>query len=535
MRAAVAIPMLLAALAVAAFAVSGIALWWGMHDGGTVGLHMSVAFAVAAALFGAVWAVLHIKLLRPLSDLTRELVMHAQVRLDRPVAVASGNFLDELPAAVEKVFGALRAARGDVQEAVDAATRRAEEQKSRLEAILLDLSEGVIVCNLEHRILLYNQAAVRILNAHDALGLARSLFGVLTREPVLLTLELLLQQDEGATGNGAAEMIQKEARRFVCTSADLGTFLQAKLSLVREQSGRPSGYVLTFADVSAELESVAQRDALLREVAIEWRRPLASLRAAAEMLADEPQLEANERRVFQDVVCKEVDALHQRFAEVARCYERLATGPWPLADIYSLDLFRAVRRRLVADRIEVTPVGVPVWMNADSHSLVLALEFLIRAIAKHTTRTAFDIGAVARDKYVYVEVVWDGPPIASAVIEPWLAEPLRGRSATARFARSSNGTAASCGARRCRKDGHASDCRSGPPNGQPLRSGRSGLRQGRNFTISICSKSRARRLEKHRCVNSTSSYSTPKPLASDRTRATNCFRSGQFGLSTAAF
>ena len=260
---------------------------------------------------------------------------------------------------------------------MDAATRRAEEQKSRLEAILLDLSEGVIVCNLEHRILLYNQAAVRILNAHDALGLARSLFGVLTREPVLLTLELLLQQDEGATGNGAAEMIQKEARRFVCTSADLGTFLQAKLSLVREQSGRPSGYVLTFADVSAELESVAQRDALLREVAIEWRRPLASLRAAAEMLADEPQLEANQRRVFQDVVCKEVDALHQRFAEVARCYERLATGPWPLADIYSLDPFRAVRRRLVADRIEVTPVGVPAWMNADSHSLVLALEFLI--------------------------------------------------------------------------------------------------------------------------------------------------------------
>ena len=52
--------------------------------------------------------------------------------------------------------------------------------------------------------------------------------------------------------------------------------------------------------------------------------------------------------------------------------------------------------------------------------------------------------------------------------------------------------------------------RSGPPNGQPLRSGRSGLRQGRNFTISICSKSRARRLEKHRCVNSTSSYSTPE-------------------------
>jgi DNA polymerase-3 subunit epsilon len=430
MRAAVAIPILLAALALAAFAISGTSLWWAVQGGGPIGIYMSIAFAAVAAVFGAIWALLQTKLLNPMSELTRELAMHAQVRLDRPVAVASGSFLDGLPAAAEKVLCALRAARGETQGAVDAATRRAEEQKSRLEAILLDLSEGVIVCNLEHRILLYNQAAVRILNAHDALGLARSVFAVLTREPVLLTLELLLQQEgDGASSRGPAsggENVDREARRFVCTSVDLGTFLQAKLSLVREPSGRPSGYVLTFADVSAELEGVAQRDALLREVAMEWRRPLASLRAAAEMLADEPQLDANERRVFQDVVGKEVEALHERFAEVARRYERLATGPWPLADIYSLDLFRAVRRRLADEAIEVTPVGVPVWIHADSHSLVLALEFLIRAIAKHTGRTAFDIGATARDKYVYLEVVWEGPTISSAVIEPWLAEPLKG-------------------------------------------------------------------------------------------------------------
>ncbi|ANV99643.1 3'-5' exonuclease [Bradyrhizobium icense] len=429
MQAAVAIPILLAALALAAFAVSGVALWQAVQLGGAVGVYMSIAFAVVAALVALAWALLHVKLLKPLAALKRELLMQSQIRVDRPLAVDRGHLLNGLPTAVDKILGTLRAARGETQEAVDAATRRAEEQKSRLEAILLDLSEGVIVCNLEHRILLYNQAAARILNARDTLGLARSLFGVLTREPVLLTLELLLQRSEDAAGDEARSTaestLDSTTRRFVCASVDLATLLQARLSLVREPSGRASGYVLTFADVGAELENVAQRDALLREVAMEWRRPLASLRAAAEMLAGE--LEAGERRVFQDIVGKEIGTLDRSFADVAQRYERLATGQWPLADIYSLDLFRAVRRHLAdADGIQVTPVGVPVWIHADSHSLVLALEHLIRAVARHTAKAAFDIGAVVRGEYVYVEVVWDGAPLASAIIEAWLAEPLKG-------------------------------------------------------------------------------------------------------------
>ena len=58
---------------------------------------------------------------------------------------------------------ALVAARREIAEAMASASAGVEEQKSWLEAILLALGEGVIVCTPDHRILLYNQAALRIL------------------------------------------------------------------------------------------------------------------------------------------------------------------------------------------------------------------------------------------------------------------------------------------------------------------------------------------------------------------------------------
>ena len=46
--------------------------------------------------------------------------------------------------------------------------------RNRLEAILRDLSEGVVVCNLEHQMLLFNRMALWQLGGAGAVGLGRS-------------------------------------------------------------------------------------------------------------------------------------------------------------------------------------------------------------------------------------------------------------------------------------------------------------------------------------------------------------------------
>src|SRR5262249_11101911 len=304
-----------------------------------IGALMLASFGGMLVLFSVAWAVFHLWVVRPIQILTGEAETLALTQQNRGLLMPSRDALERLPRAVEQLAPTLTSSRSGTAEAIGSATQRAEEQKSWLEAILLDLTEGIIVCNLEHRILLYNQAAARILNMRDALGLGRSLFGLLTGEPILQTLELLQQAGQAAekTGSDPAQRASaQQSHRFVCATVDVGTLLEPRLSLVRRPSGAPSGYVRSFADIGPQIENLALRDAILRETMVEWRRPLANLRAAAETLFANPALNDADRTAFEDIIAREVENLNNRFLEASRRYERLTAAPWPMADISSL-------------------------------------------------------------------------------------------------------------------------------------------------------------------------------------------------------
>lgn len=433
MRLRVLVPLTVAAVGIVASAVATLGLFSLATASGPVealvpriGTLASVGFLVAAAAIAAGAFVLHRKLVVPIETLTSEVRTLTRTPQERALLVPPGHALERLPDAVEQLLGTLASARRETRTAIAAATARAEEQKSRLEAILLDLTEGVVVCNLDHRILLYNQAAQRLVRPVGALGLDRALFAVLTREPVLYALDQLMAHAEPAAGDNAPRP-GSGIHRFVCATVEPGALLEARLSLVREAAGEVSGYVLTFADVSQQLENLAARDSILREIAVDWRRPLASLGAATEALQAGDDLAPEERHAFERIVGAEVTTLSERLADIIRRYDKLASGHWPMSDMRSLDLFRVVERDLGESAgIALTPVGVPIWLQADSHSLMLGLKHLVQSAARHTGCATFDIAAQPGSPYAYLELTWDGQPVPAAAIEGWLDEPLVG-------------------------------------------------------------------------------------------------------------
>lgn len=267
------------------------------------------------------------------------------------------------------------AAQRQRDEALATAQETAERESGRLAALLNDLHEGVMVCNLAHRIVLYNQAALKLLRVGGEMGLGRPLFAVMAMEPVQHCLDMLHRRAPGEVSH----------MPFLSRTHDSRSLLQGRVSLVRA-----GGYVITFDDVTAQLGALARRDALLREV--------------IELLQG--------------------DRWEEALKHAQQGYRTLLSGWWPMSDLHSGALFDMVAARLVQSPVTATVVGLPVWLRGDGHTLVLALDALLRALSIGTGVKEFDLSAEAEGERVWVIVTWIGPPAAEQSLRNWETVPV---------------------------------------------------------------------------------------------------------------
>lgn len=423
------IALIFAAVAAAGYGVLATVVWLALRRAGIAdpdqlasgASYAALAALLLAALIFALWLFVDRTMTSPAERLARDVQSAVQMKFsDRPIDVPIGR-LAGVPEAVGALVDALRAARQETMQAMESATARIHEQKSWLEVILLDLSEGVVVCNANHQILLYNQAAVRMFGAPEMVGLGRSLFGLVTRQPVLHTLERLGYRRSDSPPREAGEL----SAPFVCATNDSRIMLQGRMALIVDAEMKVTGYVITLTDISNELAALAKSDTVRRALTRELRGPVANLRAAAETVTAFPDMNIKERNAFDEVILREAMALSERIEVLAGEYRGHLVARWPMADIYSMDLFNCVARQLAdAGGPKMTMVGIPLWLHGDSHSLMLALEFLIRELAARTGVGAFDVEALLGDRRVYVDVIWQGEPIAAQLLEEWQDVPL---------------------------------------------------------------------------------------------------------------
>ncbi|MFQ5774052.1 MAG: exonuclease domain-containing protein [Kiloniellaceae bacterium] len=438
MRLGVFLGTLFVGLAVAGAALLAAGLWFVLarleedpEEVRALGLLLGGAGALAfASLAAGAYVLLHRRVERPLAALSRQAHTLAHAPTGAVIEPPAGHALSPLPEDLSALSRELVAARREIVEAMATASGRVETQKSWLEAILLALGEGVIVCNLDHKILLYNQAAMRILKQPTGLGLGRSLFSLITRAPVMHALERLDHRfDTGDTrfDTGDTRARVHDAAPLVCTPVDSRVLLDGRITPIVDAHGKITGYVLNFADISKDIADLARRSALLHAATEGLRAPVANLRAAAETLESYPELSAPERRAFEEVIFKESKGLSEQLQRLAAERRALPASRWPMAEVYSADLLSCVVRHLKDEAgPEVTMVGIPLWLHCDSHSLMLALEALIRRLSAHTGARAFDVEPLLGDRRVYIDIVWAGEPIPAKVLDDWLTAPLEG-------------------------------------------------------------------------------------------------------------
>lgn len=365
-------------------------------------------------LFVVTWAGLDYFLLRPLQAVQRGIDIITHTHASHDLELPQTHLLGELPQSLSQLGNKLEVVRQEVAQAQASGAAKVETQKLRLETILRDLDNGVIVCDEQARVLLYNPAALRLLNEINSLGLGRSIFEVFARAPIEHSLAMLQQRQQ-------LDHLPHESE-FVCGLLQQQRLLRCRLAR-SHNSANDQGFVLAFWDVAQNVSGLLQRDHLLRETLEYLRSPLANLRAAADNLSNYPYMDGATRQSFYQVLTQESRKLSACLDNVSQEMQLLGGENWSMGDVYSNDLIYALNQRLSRHQpaLRVQIKGLPMWLYIDSHALLLLLETLVKQIHQQAQVETLNIEAMLGDKRVYLDISWLGIPLSDSRLKQWQA------------------------------------------------------------------------------------------------------------------
>ncbi|MGP9821913.1 exonuclease domain-containing protein [Salinarimonas sp. NSM] len=387
-----------------------------------------VAVGVTIGLTAWVWLKFDEHVARPLVAIAADVRAAVHARAARqPPSLQQGRYLGVLAPAVAEFRQALDEARLEVDAAVSAATARADRQTRNLEIVLRDLRQGVVLCTLAHKVTLYNRRAQEILGACGEIGLDRPLTEVLSGRVLAHTLERL--EDRFRTGR---HQIHRDGltTTLVGATARENARIVGRMSLMLDPDGaRPTGYVLSFEDVTNALAAGVWRDRLLQDGIRDMRERVAALALAGELLArgTTPGAgpSAEDVAFARDLLQREPAELGDRLDRLEEAASDLVSGAWPMATTHSPTLFQLVRARRSEGRDLVFETrGEPAWLRCDSASITALVEHLLNRIAVHAGTEAFQLSAVAETGRVRLLASWAGEAPPPSTVEVWLSERL---------------------------------------------------------------------------------------------------------------
>ena len=326
------------------------------------------------------------------------------------------------------------------------AAQQIDQERQRLAALMSELTQAVVVCNLDGRILLYNQrarlqfralsSAPDLAGGAELIGLGRSVYSVFERRLVAHALENIQQRMQRGAAQPTAQFV---------TSTRYGQLLRALMAPVRAADDPQvlHGFVLMLDNITREFEQDSARDAQLHAFTEGTRASLGNLQAAVEML-EMPDLEPAMRERFQAVVRDEVQGMGRRVQDLAaRGAQELRTR-WPLEDMLGADFVSAAQRRLegLGLRVSVHEVDASLWLKVDSFSLLLALASLAQRLADEYEVKLVELrlapagggreaaggsapSPAGHGARAHLDLLWLGQAMSTETVMGWETEPMR--------------------------------------------------------------------------------------------------------------
>ncbi len=320
----------------------------------------------------------------------------------------------------------------NVEAKVQLAKSDSEQEKNTLAAIVAGLPEGVLICNEDGRILLYNNRAKQLLAGgstgdQDAsgsqeteryIGLGRSIFGIIDKNLLVHVLDQLtekLQQND-----------PQAFSYFVVPGVD-DRLLRVEAVPVLRQGRQLSGLVLIFYDITRQLATDSDLNLALQAVARGFRASLAGIRSAIETIIAYPQMNIDQLDKLKTIIHRESISMSELLESNLSFDAKIGLNQWPLTTISAENLTELLKTKSFEKlqvEIRIEDIGEPLWVKVDSYTFQLVVLYLIDKLKNVIGVEALTCRLTDLDWYVGLDLMWSGAPVKIETLREWEQAPL---------------------------------------------------------------------------------------------------------------
>lgn len=389
------------------------------------------AFILVGAI-GALVSLLFKYYIIPILQLAEETQLITQANPEHRIEPRGARELVYLTEVINASAEAFARLKTEVEEKISAARPDLEEERRRLAALMSELPAGVLVCNRDGQILLYNDQAHKLLQSPGTqdpdgeavgglVGLGRSVFGVLNRDPIVHALELLQGAlDQGQELSSSAFMMTLETGR--CLRVNMAPVLAG-----RPEGREISGFVLTLEDMTRQIASDTRRDMLIQALTDNVQLALGEIRHAITTILGDPQLNPEQLRENRVTIDRASRELQRQLAEARESYARHLHDLSKVEYVLAENLLDILRKN-IGERFGIAVRGEAprgLWLRLDSYSLVQAVSHLAGLLRSHGSRSAFGIRIEDRGAgRAIMTIGWPEACLDHGFIRDWVRSPL---------------------------------------------------------------------------------------------------------------
>ncbi len=306
----------------------------------------------------------------------------------------------------------------------------AEDEKNILAALIDELPEGIVICNEQGKILLYNQQA-RLLLEHSEcvdiapndngaevdrscfIGLGRSIYNVMDAHKITHALDeisrKLVQADEEITAF------------FVNVDPD-NRLLRVETMPLLNQKAEMAGFFLILTDITQQVEFTKEAQFLMENSIQKLRASSAAIRSSIEAILKYPQMKKAQLKDLAQIIHTETISLVDTLERKVSRFSGFVKEHWPLALTGTTDFWRIISRK-AKDKLKIDLVWpaneTSQQIRIDTYAFSLIFLFVCLQLKKITNRTRFECATNREGRFVCLDLTWPGDPISIEELHRW--------------------------------------------------------------------------------------------------------------------